>query len=592
MLGLVLFTWCGPVVGDSLDDIRQQLAKEEQRIEALEQRLAARKATTARRVLPEATLRAIVAEYLRDNPGAGMPTGVQTGYDPAAGFFIRGASQPRYSNWKDESAIPFDLRVRGVLQFDYTFYKVTDNLNHQSGAEVNPPLGDVDQLSVKRATLTFSGNAFDPELRYQIRIQADTRSLPGVENLSNTSRQFDLEENGEDEVSRATVSHAVRLGQSFISYDLHPCCSFKGCGEDCPDGQVRYAPTLTLIAGYIAPLVGLDDYLGRTTANLLEKGIADYYFAVPSSAAVGVRLKALEDRFFLQALVSNGNQSALPNGSLDDLPGLNLGVWYDIGGGWNEQRKAWDLFGTTMVDLDYSCRPVVRVGAGISAVWFGSREIYGDEESGTIRVMPAPPLGQRLIALLDGTPTNTEHALDSFDCIIYNVYVAGKYRGFNLSTEWWLRDLNDLVPASGTGGIILYQDSAGETALYPQGHPLLDYGMTTQVGYFIWPKRLQVGARWSYIRGESGDLNGDGTGPVVRIPGVGAVRVLNGAFHNFHEADEYTFNWSYYFRGNSLKWLNDIGWYTGGNPASGRSTGGFLPGVDGWLLRSRVQIAF
>ena len=42
-------------------------------------------------------------------------------------------------------------------------------------------------------------------------------------------------------------------------------------------------------------------------------------------------------------------------------------------------------------------------------------------------------------------------------------------------------------------------------------HGLVDYGTMLQAGYFIIPKKLEVAARWSWIRGESGDINGKGT---------------------------------------------------------------------------------
>ena len=36
---------------------------------------------------------------------------------------------------------------------------------------------------------------------------------------------------------------------------------------------------------------------------------------------------------------------------------------YDFGGTWNEEKKKWDLYGDGLADLNYSCNPVVRIGA-------------------------------------------------------------------------------------------------------------------------------------------------------------------------------------------------------------------------------------
>lgn len=78
------------------------------------------------------------------------------------------------------------------------------------------------------------------------------------------------------------------------------------------------------------------------------------------------------------------------------------------------------------------------------------------------------------------------------------------------------------------------------------------------------------------------------------IPGVATpVRVINGAFSNFHEVDEYSIALNYYFKRQLLKWQTDLSYYKGGNPAGGgTSPAGFIAGSDGWLLRTQIQLAF
>jgi hypothetical protein len=50
---------------------------------------------------------------------------------------------------------------------------------------------------------------------------------------------------------------------------------------------------------------------------------------------------------------------------------------------------------------------------------------------------------------------------------------------------------------------------------------------------------------------------------------------------------------NYYWRRQQVKWQNDIGYYQGGNPAvGGMSPSGTIPGVDGWLFRTQIQLAF
>src|SRR5437868_2413515 len=143
---------------------------------------------------------------------------------------------------------------------------------------------------------------------------------------------------------------------------------------------------------------------------------------------------------------------------------------------------------------------------------------------------------------------------------------AGKYKGFSFLNEWWVRDLNNFRTTPAGRGDIIYTiplaplGATSANALFPADRALVDYGMNLQAGYFVIPKKLEIAARWSWIRGQSGDTNGDGTFKTINvagtkmIPGVtGAVRVVDGAFRHFHEANEYTIGVSYYFKRHLLK---------------------------------------
>lgn len=48
----------------------------------------------AKAALDEEAVKKIVTDYLKDNPGAGMPPSVQTGYELGNGFVIRSAQIP------------------------------------------------------------------------------------------------------------------------------------------------------------------------------------------------------------------------------------------------------------------------------------------------------------------------------------------------------------------------------------------------------------------------------------------------------------------------------------------------------------------
>jgi hypothetical protein len=570
----------------------------------------------------------IVGDYLKDNPGAGMPSGVQLGYTNGQGFTIRSTPDPSYKNWEgEESKIPFELRIRGRIQADYYGYKVTDDANHETGQHQQAQnanshrFADFSQLEIKRMRLIFEGTAFSPDLRYHIQLDGNTRGLGGVQNnkVIQTAGAFAPNASAASPIGGGvTVDHAVRLFSAYVAYDFHGCGFWKGCGPECCDGTYKYAPTYTLIVGKMKPTMSAEEWMcGSANEQFVEYSMADWYFDADDDnllMAAGTQVKAFDDRFFLQAVVTNGNESQFPNTQMDQLPGFCAGAWYDFGGNWNEQRHKWDLYGDCFADIDYSCCPVFRIAAACDIVPQDRRSLYGDDEQSRVFVMPAGPGGTRLINLLNGdgsaaaTTMKGSHAVDAFDYYTYEAFAGLKWRGFSLTSDWWIRDLNSFKAAPNGGDVITYTYTDPKrgtvTALFPD-KALIDYGTQLQAGYFIIPKKLEVVARWSWIRGESGDIIGDlGTPPTVfNIPSgvagakgtaaVTRVQVNPGAFTHFHEADEYAVGINYYFKRQLVKWQTDFSVYQGGNPAGGGSSpAGFIPGEDGWQLRTQIQLAF
>ncbi len=557
----------------------------------------------------EASIKKTIEDFLKANPGVGMPPSVQTGYSSERGFFVRSAPNPPYVQWQDQSRIPFELRIRGRAQLDYYFYKVTDNLNHLTGQRYEPEVGDFSQIEVKRVRIYWEGTAFDPNLRYQLQIDGTTRGLGGTQLnrvVQTAGANTPAASDGAPGLGAAAsalaggvaVDHALRLFTAFVAYDFHLGGSGGGCGPDCPEGTVRYQPTLTLIVGKLKPFFCFTEILGSANAQMVEFAMANWFFDAEDDnmlTAAGTQFRAFEDRLFGMALVTNGNESQFPNIQMDHLPGFNAGLWYDIGGTWDPDVKRWSLYGNSLSDLDYSCRPVLRIGGAVDIVPMDRRSIYGDVEQSRVLVAPGGPNGTRLINLLDGasgTPAGA-HAVDKFDYYTFDAWASLHYRGFSLTNEWWARRLTGFQSNPLGGNLILYQDGSGANALFPGGN-LLDVGTLVQSGYFLIPKKLEVAARYSWITGDSGDINGSGKFHTITIPGIrGPVRVINNAFRSFHEAREIAVGMNYFFYGQMVKWSTDFSVYRGGNPAAGGgSPSGYLPGVDGWLVRTQLQLAF
>src|SRR5262249_33358903 len=136
--------------------------------------------------------------------------------------------------------------------------------------------------------------------------------------------------------------------------------------------------------------------------------------------------------------------------SLDDRFGFNFGFWYDFGGTWDEQGKRWRLWGDSIADIDYSCNPVVRVGGTADIVPMGRRSLFSQSELDRVRTIPGQPNASGVLTgVLNGGGVSvpaaglSPFAVDAFDSYIYSAFIAGKYRGFSLYNEWWVRDVNN-----------------------------------------------------------------------------------------------------------------------------------------------------
>lgn len=557
-----------------------------------------------------------IENYLKDHPGAGVPPGVQFGYAPS-GFYLRSAPNPNWGNWNDQSKIPFELRMRGQMQLAYIGYKVTDSYNHLTQVDTGHNLlGDFSQLEAKRARIIFEGNVFDPNLRFNLTFDGNTRGIIGTAGppalgIGATGIGGPTGPSGGTPIT--VVDHTVRIYNAFAAYDFRPCWSQKGCGPDCPEGTYSYSPTFTAIAGKFQPFFGLEEILGTRNMQFVEFSMADYFFDSDDNNQLmmaGFQAKAFDDRLFMQGVISNGNESQTANIHLDRLPGFMLGGWYDFGGTFNREQGRWDLFGDSLADIDYSCNPVLRMGGAVNLVPMDRRSQYSSAELTRVRVAPGGPNGTQLIQLLtgDGRGTalangETTFAADKYDSYTFEVFQAFKYRGFSLSNDMWFRNVNNIrglrIPGPADNPILYSTPLGGPgvtaAALFPGGKGLFDYGQQVQGGYFLVPKKFEVVGRWSWIRGNSGNINGDNTFQLVNVPGVpgGPVKVVNGAFTKFATIDELAMGVNWYFYRQQVKWQTDLSLYRGGNPAQGgASPAGFIPGVDGYMLRTQLQLAF
>lgn len=694
LLGLILST--DIVRGDDLADLKAMLEAQQREIQALKERLNQGAPGSGKTDAPAQTvsapsdkapadsdakeqkdkaeqdkLNSAIGNYLKEHPGAGMPNGTQVAWD--AGFVISSTANPSYTNWSDGSAIPFSLRIFGRLQANNWYYHVDDNQNHLTGLATGsvvpagvtgagkfvpaPASGDYDTIGINRGRLWFQGTAFDPNLRYVFVLDGSTR---GVATLNGPGLPVNGAVNpaGVPSVQGGNgiglTDHVIRLFDAFVAYDFHPTWGTRGCAN-CATGETQYNPTFSILVGKMQPFFCLEEILGSGTQQFVSYSMANFYFDADDQnqlTGAAFQYRGIQDRLFMQGMLTNGHEAQTPNLQMDNYFGYMLGFWYDFGGYYNPATHNLELFGNGIPDIEYSCAPVLRVGGATNLIPGGRRSVYGNAEINRIRIAPGGPGGTSVIgavggsgaatvaSIAAGSPGVDPFALDAVDSYYYDVFAAFKYRGLSIYNEWWMRNLENFrgmrslapgsfipvgSPAGTVGGPtsnntgfenpILYNAPipnlngvpTNNAALFPH-RIITDFGTAVQAGYFLIPYKLEVAGRVSTIWGQSGDFYGDHTFKTVKVvetPAATAggftagkatllpVRLYNNAFTHFRAVNEYACGLNWYLRGNTVKFQTDCSWYQGGNPAvGGQSLSGWIPGVDGWMLRSQVQFQF
>ena len=185
-------------------------------------------------------------------------------------------------------------------------------------------------------------------------------------------------------------------------------------------------------------------------------------------------------------------------------------------------------------DLRWSPRPVLRLGSGIA----GSRvDREGSREFDRQRVVAS---GQPLSGLLPDT-------VDFYDIWFFTLDSHLKFRGMSVITEYHWRSLSQFSDGS-----------------IPS---LTDNGLVLQTGYFLVPRRFEVLARWTKVVGNSGSLG-----------------------ERYERTNELSTGFVWFFRNQDVKFTADVSRIDGVPVNSARLS--LLPGDEGWLFRSQLQIGF
>ena len=191
--------------------------------------------------------RTVIPEDLPE-PKSNLPFAI--GYDPLKGLYIDAIHNPDFPKTAD-GKFPFELDIRGRIQADYYYYKANDKTNHLTGINTGSDTAPDESLfEVKRMRLIFGGWMWDPDLRYQIQFDGNTRGLATETTRQNAFNNPVGNVNGGSNISN--VDAGVRLLEAWTAYDFHGNADVNG-----------YRPVLTAIIGKLKPMGSLEEYLTR-----------------------------------------------------------------------------------------------------------------------------------------------------------------------------------------------------------------------------------------------------------------------------------------------------------------------------------------
>ena len=271
----------------------------------------------------------------------------------------------------------FRMRINGWGQLRHT---ILDSAG---------PKKDVNQIQLKRARLTFAGNAFTPDFSYFF--------------------QFD---------GRSSSGDDVRLLDYLLTYDVG-----RHAWELEPG-------TLGFKTGKYKIPFTMARYLSGREFEFTDRSVSSMYFDVNRSFAVGlygqsrwaIRPLHWEVAIF-NGLVTGGAETG-SSGSLDDNFAFSARLFGFPTGDWGTGGLA---------DLDWHQQLATRVGAGVANSVI-NRD--GETEFDRVRVVDS---GLRLSRLLQSTGTDVEE----YEVSIFSVDYSAKYRGWSATIEYYLRTISE-----------------------------------------------------------------------------------------------------------------------------------------------------
>ena len=312
----------------------------------------------------------------------------------------------------------FDLKINGWIQFrHHGFARDVDSWTDNAG--VTRPVRNRNAFDIERARLTFKGTALDPRLTYFYQLDGDSDGR-----------------------------HTVDFFDYWWSWKLNDCFNLQF-------GKRKVSASRQWL-------------LGARRTRFIDRPMANDFFRPDRTIGIWGRGKSNIAGNY-EVMIGNGYRTSnLPNNITDDQLTYAFSQHFDPLGD----------YGGQLVDFDYNCNPLIRVGHSF---------VYSPITS---EVLGAPLSETDFIRLADGTRLGQIGALSpgvtvsGVDVFFYGVDAAIKWQGWSINSEVFMRWLENL---------------SADGALPVAG--LQQRGFYVEGGKFIIPQKLDINVRYSQVRG-------------------------------------------------------------------------------------------
>jgi hypothetical protein len=206
-----------------------------------------------------------------------------------------------------------------------------------------------------------------------------------------------------------------------------------------------------------------------------DRLMATTFFRPNISPGIWAQGEPLDNLHYIAMVANSLNRFNQGSERIGSARAFGATVWWEPMG----------AFGPGPSDIEYHPRPTPRIGTNVA---------FSREANQGIGAIEAGNPEDTILRLSDGTPLFRPNALApgvelrSTNVSLWAIDAALKYRGFTVSSEYFLRWLYD------------FDDVGGDSPL----DSLFDHGALLQSGYFLVPSTLEAFLRSSFVTGRFG----------------------------------------------------------------------------------------